>query len=93
MTDTDQVIDTDRYLSIGEVAEELGVVYLTARSYIKNGYIQAIKRGGNRYRVSKKELDRFIKHGNWPAGANLPDDDEAQVIAADNISEEELDYQ
>ncbi|MFO7830175.1 MAG: helix-turn-helix domain-containing protein [Bacteroidales bacterium] len=50
----------ETYYTIKETAEYLGVSYLTARSYIKKGYLEATK-FGKPYLIKKKDIDRMIE--------------------------------
>jgi excisionase family DNA binding protein len=49
----------DRLLDVDEVAERLGVEPSTVRHYIRTKQLPAI-RLGNQYRVSEKDLQRFL---------------------------------
>ncbi len=52
-------------LSVKEVAEELGVSYVTALRYVKNNIPEVIRRGGRWY-VPLEALERFKREGNQP---------------------------
>lgn len=51
------------YLNVKDVSVALDVSYITALSYIKNGYLLGIKQGGQ-WKISKEELRRFMREGN-----------------------------
>ena len=47
---------------VKEIAEIFGFTPRTIRSFIKRGYLRAIKSGG-RYRITQEEIDRIIAEG------------------------------
>ena len=48
-------------LSTKQVAEELSVTDQHIRTLIRSGFLTAIKIGKREWRVSRPELDRFLK--------------------------------
>lgn len=50
----------DVTLTLHDVADELGVHYMTAYRYVRLGYIEAVK-DGRQWRVARSELDRFVE--------------------------------
>jgi excisionase family DNA binding protein len=48
------------FLSVQEVAKELGLKEDTIRNYIRTKQLPAVK-FGNTYRISRKDLDKFIE--------------------------------
>lgn len=50
----------EEYYTIEEVSELLKVAYMTVYRWIKSGQLDAVK-AGKQYRVSKKNLDVFLK--------------------------------
>jgi excisionase family DNA binding protein len=52
-----------KYLTVKEVAIDLGVSYITALKYIHNNMLKGIRIGGQ-WRVTPEELERFKQEGN-----------------------------
>jgi excisionase family DNA binding protein len=48
------------YLSISQIAKQLGVSWFTVRRWIENDELPALKLG-NQYRVSKKDYEKFLQ--------------------------------
>lgn len=57
----------DGLLKPKDVAAILDVSYITVMNYIKSGRLKAFKRGGQ-WRITPRELDRFITKGNRQGG-------------------------
>ncbi len=53
----------EKQFTIKELAETLGVHYITALNYVRRGRLKAIKIGGQ-WRVLESELERFMTEGN-----------------------------
>lgn len=53
-------IAKEQYYSIKEVAKKLKVVYLTVYRWIQGGKLTSYK-AGKQYRISKEDLDKFIR--------------------------------
>jgi len=51
----------DMYYTIDEVADMLKVAYLTVYRWIRADKLKAVK-AGKQYRISKVELDKFLKN-------------------------------
>ncbi|MDJ0952143.1 MAG: B12-binding domain-containing protein [Acidimicrobiia bacterium] len=50
---------SESHLTLHEVADELGVHYMTVYRYVRLGYLPAHKEGGS-WRVERKDLDDFV---------------------------------
>ncbi len=50
----------EKYLSVKEIAEGLGVNVLTIRRYIQAGKLEAIKLS-KEYRIKQEDFDKFIR--------------------------------
>lgn len=49
----------DKYFSITEVSNTLKVAYITVYRWIQSGRLSSSK-AGRQYRISKKQLDKFL---------------------------------
>lgn len=59
---------TRRLVSLAEAADALAVSTRTARRYIAEGYLEAVRLGRKTLRIKVDSIDRFIdRHpvGNW----------------------------
>ena len=63
----------DRLLSIGEVAEQLGVSVDVVRSETESGQLQAVRTGGGHRRYRPEEVERFKKTRRPPAKKPPPE--------------------
>ena len=59
-------------LTLQEVADELGVHYMTVYRYVRLGYLEAHKAGGS-WRVRKEDLDSFVAQPAPHAGRGSSD--------------------
>jgi excisionase family DNA binding protein len=59
----------DRYLTTGQVAQELKISNQTVRNYCESGVINATKSAGGHYRVEPAELERLKSLESLPAVA------------------------
>lgn len=57
-------MNTKEELTIRQVADLLGLNYVTVMRYIHTNKLRAIKRGG-RWRIEREEYERFLREGNW----------------------------
>lgn len=51
---------TNKFLTVGEVAERLGYDVKTIRVWIQDGHLNAVK-PGRRYLISEQSLRRFLR--------------------------------
>jgi excisionase family DNA binding protein len=51
-----------RLLRLEEVAQKLGVSFMTVRNYIKQGLIKTVDMGGRSIRVEETEVKRYLKN-------------------------------
>ncbi|MBA7551836.1 hypothetical protein ES705_44386 [subsurface metagenome] len=52
--------DREMYLTIQEVADKLGLAYVTVYGYCRTGKIPCIQ-FDRTYRISERELEKFLK--------------------------------
>lgn len=57
-------------LSVREVADLLGVTYITALKYIHKGMLDAVQVGGQ-WKIKREEYERFTTQGNFQVSGNL----------------------
>ena len=56
-----KIIDEDKYYSIQEFSDKVGIHYQTTRNAIKDGRIIAKRFGSRRLMISSSELDRALQ--------------------------------
>jgi len=56
-----KIIDEDKYYSIQEFSDKVGIHYQTTRNAIKDGRVKAKKFGSRRLMISSSELDRVLQ--------------------------------
>lgn len=61
MLNNDKYKMNDVYYSINEVSKILKVAYLTVYRWVRVGKLNAL-RAGKQYRISKTDLDGFLKN-------------------------------
>jgi excisionase family DNA binding protein len=54
--------DKEKFLTTGEVAEQLNVTPMTLRAWFHRGWLQAVRLPGGHLRISAAEVDR-LKNG------------------------------
>ena len=57
----------DDYLTIDQVAKQLGVKWVTVRRWIDSGELVSFKVGPRLMRVRREDLDKFIEAGRTEA--------------------------
>jgi len=62
MSENEHVIDTDDFITAGEVAEKLNIGHLAVLRWCREGLIPGYKIG-KLWRIKRKDLDAFIKKG------------------------------
>lgn len=63
----------DRLLSIGEVAERLGVSVDVVRSLTEGGQLKAVRTGGRHRRYHPEDVDRYRAKGRAPTKGSVPE--------------------
>ncbi len=51
------------YLTVREIARMLGVRELTVCAWLRNGRLRGVKPGGKCWRVSRADLEKFLRQG------------------------------
>lgn len=70
---------TEKWMSVGEIAEHLGVAAITIYRWLERGHIPA-HRVGRQWRFNQSEIDKWVKSGN-------ASEDAAEQVNANTFSE------
>lgn len=75
-------MDEKTMMTVKDVAQALGVTYLTALHYIRDNRLRAVRVGGM-WRISQEEFKRFCDEGNYDDKVDLDSRTEVEVKDGD----------
>lgn len=76
-------------LTIKEVAEGLGVTYITALRYVRSGKMRGVRLGGQ-WRVARAELERFAAEGNLDSSEERRTKNDRTIAGPTEVHEEPM---